>query len=288
MTVANRGWRDPQDASLVDLTEQQLASWLMERGRKVVCHRGRYWLQTYPGFYSATHFMARMKADEATRPSALCWGFRTSLREEDAAYANASIPLYLLSDIANYTWQSRSGRYRNKIRNMRKEVRIVELLGPEQLIAEGHGVVRSAHARNGYGTIPKRAAYRQAIERYYATRRGLVIGGLVEGRLAGYLTSHAVCGTAYLDQLYLATEHLRCNISLGLFFEWVQICRRSQGIREAVHGLHAREAAGLCRYKEELGLAVVQVPARAWFAPLTGPVVRQLRPHAYYRLTGHD
>jgi hypothetical protein len=33
---------------------------------------------------------------------------------------------------------------------------------------------------------------------------------------------------------------------------------------------------------------LVHVPPRIWFAPMTGTIVKTLRPHAYYRLTGHD
>jgi hypothetical protein len=126
------------------------------------------------------------------------------------------------------------------------------------------------------------------IRRYYDGGHCLVLGGLIDGHLGGYLTSYAIGTTAYIDDLFLHSDYLRTNISLGLFYEWVQICRRSGFIREIVHGLHAREAPGLCRYKEELGLAIVQMPVRVWFAPGTESAVRILRPHAYYRLTGHD
>jgi hypothetical protein len=280
--------RDVAESFLISLTEQEHATWLAERGRKVICNKGRYWLETYPGFYSATHSMAKMSAQEATRPSTFCWGFRTSLNDMDAEKANGSIPLHLLTDIDNYTLQTRSPRCRNKLRNLRKQVRIVELNKSDLLLNQGYDVLCSAHARNGYGSLSKRSEYQKDIEKYYDAGHGLVIGGLVDGNLGGYLTSYAVGTTAYVDEVFLDTQYLRTNISLGLFFEWMQICRRSKPIRQVVHGLHAREATGLCRHKEELGLSVVQVPTRIWFAPLTNRIVKQLRPHAYYRLTGHD
>lgn len=280
--------RDVTEASLVALTEQKLADWLGVRGRKIIRNKGRCWLEVQPGFYSSTHPMAKMSAYEATRPSTFCWGFRTSLRDADAEKANGSIPLHLLTDMDNYIWQTRTTRCRNKIRNFRKQVRIVELHRPDLLLDHGYDVLRSAHARNGYGRLPKRSEYQKNIEKYYDCGSGLVIGGLVDGKLGGYLASYAVGTTAYVDDLCLGSEYLRTNISLGLFFEWMQICRRSKLIREVVHGLHAREAAGLCRHKKELGLSVVHVPVRIWFAPLTNRIVKQLRPHAYYRLIGHD
>ncbi len=280
--------RDLAEASLVAMTEEELATWLTQRGMNVVCHNGRCWRETYPGFFVACHPLARMRAREATRPTPFCWGFRSSLSDADAGAANGSVPMHLMTDIESYTWETRSPRCRNKLRNLRKQADIVMLHKPDLLLEQGHDIVRSAHARNKYGKIPGQADYQRNIQRYFASGRGLVLGGLVDGKLGGYLTSYAVGAIAYVDELFLDSRYLRTNISLGLFFEWMQICRRNTAIREVVHGLHAREAAGLCQHKEELGLRVVHVPARIWFAPFTGTIVKQLRPHVYYRLTGHD
>lgn len=280
--------RDASEATLPPLTEEQFAGWLTARGQKTVRHQGRYWLRVHPGFYSALHPLARMTAAEASRPCRACWGYRCALREEDRQQANGSMPLHMLADVTDYTWQNLSPRHRNKLRNLRRQARIVELCEPELLSRQGYGILRSAHARNRYGRVPGPAAYRQMIRCYYDGGHCLVLGGLIDGHLGGYLTSYAIGTTAYIDDLFLHSDYLRTNISLGLFYEWVQICRRSGFIREIVHGLHAREAPGLCRYKEELGLAIVQMPVRVWFAPGTESAVRILRPHAYYRLTGHD
>lgn len=288
MQKYSNSYRETEETSLVPMLERELAAWLIDRGRSVIAHEGRHWLETWPGFFSAVHPMARMSAREATRPTWACWGFRTTLQDADREIANGSLPLHLLRDIDSYTLQTRSPRIRNKIRNLRRQVRIVELHRPDLLLAQGYDILRSTHLRTGYGKVPSLDRYQKAVERYYASGHGLVIGGLLDGKLGGYLTSHAIGPTAYLDELFLDSRYLHSNISLGLFFEWVQICRRSATIREVVHGQHAREAPGLCRHKTGLGLSVVHVPARFWFAPLTGNVVRRLRPHAYYRLTGHE
>lgn len=280
--------RDAAEAYLTSMTEQEHATWLAQRGRKIVLHKGRHWLETYPGFYTATHLMSKMTAQEATRPTTFCWGFRAPLDDAYARKANGSLPLHLLRDIDNYTLQNRSPRCRNKLRNLHKRVRIVELHKPDLLLDQGYDVLRSAHDRNHYGSLPKCSEYQKAVERYYDSGRGLIIGGLVDGKLEGYLTCNAVDETAYIEDLFLDTQYLRANIGLGLFFEFIQICRRSNSICQVIHGQHAREVTGLCRHKEELGLSVVQIPTRVWFAPLTDRIVKQLRPHAYYRLTGHD
>src|SRR3954447_12884380 len=52
---------------------------MRELGREVVLHRGRWWVRVVPGFYQPVHLLARMRPDEATRPTLRCWGLRASL-----------------------------------------------------------------------------------------------------------------------------------------------------------------------------------------------------------------
>ena len=100
--------------------------------------------------------------------------------------------------------------------------------------------------------------------------RSLVLAGMVEGRIAGYLVAKAVDGTAYIDEVFLATESLPTNVGSGLVFEFMQVCRRA-GIREVVYGLNSREDAALSRYKHEMGFPVVNVPARIWMLAVRKP-----------------
>jgi hypothetical protein len=286
--MPDKHFADASGAVLTPLTEPDLAAWLRDRGRKVVCHRGRWWTPTPAGFYHPVHHLARMTAEQATRPTPLCWGFRTTLADNQTHAANATLPVHLLSDVEYYDLQVLSPRRRNKIRNSRKEVAFVEFLAPDLLFDQGYEVVLSAHSRTGYGRLPSREEFRQKIATFFQPRRGLILGGLIDGRLGGFMTGHAVGSTAYVEEVFLHSDDLKSNIGIGLFFEWAQACRRSGKIREMVHGLHAREDDLLCQHKAGLGFTVVHVPARIWFAPLMEKIVRTKRPHAYYRLTGHD
>ncbi len=278
--------QDTSQAILPTLSEEELAEWLRLRGARVLCHKGRFWTGRSFGFFHAIHPMARMTFEEATRPLGFCWGFRTTLAPADAKLANATMPMHVLSNPESFSLESLSSRRRNKVRNCLKRVRIVEITGPDLLLDQGYGVALSARLRTGYGNISSPESYRREVERYFTRKKGLVLGGLIDGRLGGYLTSYAVGPTAYIDEVHLATEYLKTDISLGLFFEWMMICRRSGNIREVVHGLHTPENPQLCQYKAGLGFSVVQVPARIWFLPFTGPFLNRLRPAAYYRLTG--
>ena len=274
-------------AILHSLSEEEMAHWLSRRGGRVVHHKGRYWLAKPPGFFHAIHPLARMSAEEATRPDRLCWGFRTTLCEADAHLANSTLPVHILGDVAGYDLQKLSPRRRNQIRNCFKDVEIVAIETPDLLLEQGYGVAISAQSRTGYGRVPDPKRYKRDIERFFSAPCGFILGGLIDGRLAGYLTSYAVGSTAYVDEVTLATEYLGTNISSGLFFAWMQVCKSSGRIRQVVHGLHTPENAGLCRYKDSLGLSVVHLPAFAWFMPPTGRMVKRIRPYAYYRLKGH-
>jgi hypothetical protein len=113
-----------------------------------------------------------------------------------------------------------------------------------------------------------------------------VLAGIVDGGLGGYVTRTAVHGTAYIDNVWIATEALRSAIGTGLVFEFVQACRRGGGIREVAFGLDSAEDRSLVAFKEHLGFPVRLVPARVRINPLLAPIVRRRHPYEYYRLTG--
>ncbi|BCR06410.1 hypothetical protein DESUT3_34790 [Desulfuromonas versatilis] len=280
--------KDCSDSILRCITEGDFAAWRTQQGARVVCHRGRYWEAQPAGFFNGLHLMARMAAAETTRPTPFCWGYRATLRMEESARANGAMPVHLLGDVQNYTFENISSRRRNKIRNCRKQAEIVEFLDPQPLLEGGYEVLVSARRRTGYGKIPPVEAYRREMAGYFGSRRGLVLAARSEGRLSGYIAAFAVEGTAYVQSVELASEALSTNIGTTLVFELVQACRRSGTIDEIVYGLHSREDQPLCHYKEQMGFPAVQVPARVWFIPLAARLIRSLRPHAFYRLTGHD
>jgi len=216
------------------------------------------------------------------------WGFQACLTEHDEAVANAAVPAYVVSDLGSLDEGSLPGSRRNKLRRARRLAHMVELTGPAILREQGYDVVRSAHERTGYGHLPTREQYVAGLDRMADPAYGLVLAGLVDGRLGGYVTGYAVDGTAYVRDVVIATEALDTHISTGLTYEFIYACRRSPDVAELVHGLHAREDEGLCRYKDWLGLPLRSVPSRVGMLPGASAALRRLRPHKYYRLTGRD
>ncbi len=279
--------RDVSEAVLTSMTEEEFANWRREQGAHVACHRGRYWEEIRPGFYQPIHWMARLSAEQATRPAPLSWGFRATLCEDEAA-ANGSMPVHLLSDVEDYDLQSLPSTRRRHIRKCHKRVKIVELTSPALLQEQGYEVLLSAVTRTGYGKLPSRKDYLAGLADYITPGRRLVLAGLIGDKLGGYFTGYAVSGTAYMEDTIIATEALSTDMSSGLQFEFVQVCRRSGEIREIVSGQHSPEDSGLCAFKEEMGFPVKHVPTKVRMNPIMGKFIRWCRPHVYYRLTGHD
>ena len=99
----------------------------------------------------------------------------------------------------------------------------------------------------------------------------LVLVGIIDGELGGYVSGYAVDKTAYIMSVFVKTKVLPTNIITGLVFDFVQVCRRSGKIGEIVYGLHSREAFSLCKYKEGLGFPVKFIPLENFGCELSNP-----------------
>lgn len=280
--------RDSCETIIESMTEEEFANFLHEEGAQIFSHQGRYWKATYPGFYQPIHWMARLRAEEVTRPKLLSWGFQGTLCEDDAAFANSSLPVHFLPNLVNYDLKALTSKRRNKIKKCRNLVQIVELTGPKILQEQGYEVLLSSIQRTGYGKIPSKEQYLAGLSNYILPKRRFIIAGLIDGKLGGYITGYAINGSAYMEITRIATEALSTNIGTGLGFEFIQICRRSQQIYELINGLYSREDKNLCVFKEEMGFEVAQIPAKLEINPLMAKFIRWRYPDKYYRLHGHD
>jgi hypothetical protein len=279
-------FRDVGEACVPVVGETVMAEKLRRDGKHVVVHEGRYWADSRLGFYRPVNDLARLSVDEATWPTIRAWGFRACLTDSDARHANGALPAHLVSDLDGFDEELLSSSQRYKLRKARRKAKIVELTGPALLHDQGYEVLVSARKRTGYGALPSRAGYLAALGRFGEPGGGIVLAGLIGGRLGGYITGYAVDGTAYVGTVVIATEALSTHVSTGLTYEFVFACRRSGNIHELVHGLHAPEDEGLCRYKEWLSLPVRHLPSRVKMVPAAAAFIRRRSPHVYYRMTG--
>jgi hypothetical protein len=279
----------PSNVEIKPLTEARVAELFERQGLPVSRHHGRRWIQKPRGFYHSLHWLARHNADQARKPSALCWGYRTTLHESAAHLSNGSLPVHLLTDVGGYDMQALPSKRRNQLRKCLREVEIVALTGPALLREQGHAVMSTAMKRIGAGPPPTVEQYNRANDESFGSSGSsgsVCLAGLVDGRLAGYLVGRAIESSAYVDNIYLDTEMLGTNVGTGLVYEYAQICRRCESIREMAYGLHMPEDDALHRFKDGMGFPVVHVPLRWWINPLCRMILRRLRPHVYYRLIG--
>src|SRR4051794_13120288 len=134
---------------------------MRELGREVVLHRGRWWVRVVPGFYQPVHLLARMRPDEATRPTLRCWGLRASLAPESAASANGSIPAHVLPDPRGYDAGRLAPSQRRKLRKHLPEFDLVALDRPQHPpragIPDHAGGARAQPARAAARTAAVRA-----------------------------------------------------------------------------------------------------------------------------------
>src|SRR5664280_477332 len=229
------------EASVTVLTEAGLASMFADEGRPIVLRDGRYWRSTAPGFYEPLHFIGRMRVAQVKRPSLLCWGYRAALNEEDADSANGSIPVHFMADVEQYTDQLLSENRRRDLRKCRRLVEFVRLRDSTLLLEQGYGVLASARRRLGYEQLIAEDDYLTVVRRRAADGRRLLIGGLVEGRLGGYIECYAVDAVLYVENIYVATGALRTGIATGLYVETFGACARAGTIHAIVNGLQRPE-----------------------------------------------
>jgi hypothetical protein len=274
------------DSALTVMSETELAALRADDGARVALRNDRYWYEIFPGFYQPIHLLARMKALDVARPTRLCWGYRAALRDEDARVANGSIPVHLLTDITGSTEDLLNRNRRRDLRRCRQEVELRRVRDPSLLVEEGYRVFMSAMERVAYWQPLTEVEYQRRAERRAADERRLIIAGLADGKLGGYLESYAVDGVLYTNELIVATEALRTGISTGLYVEAIEIGARAGTVHTVCVGLHTPEHPDLCTFKAGLGFRVVHVPARAVIPGPIGAFIRRRRPAAYYRLTG--
>lgn len=286
-TLAVTQTRSIKESVILPQSEAEFARDRKAAGTRIIEKKGQFWWETHRGFYQPVHWMTRMPAAQAVKPALLCWAYRATLSATDAAEANGVLPVNLLQDVSKFDVEKLPDMRRRGLRKSRKLATIVELTGPEILRSEGYEVLRSSRLRTGYTSLPTKQDYLASLGRTYTTR-SVILAGIIQGKLGGYLEGYAVGPTAYIHSVILATEALPTQIGTALVVDFIQVCRQSGGIREIVYGQHSREDSSLVAYKEGMGFPVVRIPSKVYVNPILGSILRRRYPHFYYRLTGRE
>ncbi|MFB2933850.1 GNAT family N-acetyltransferase [Aerosakkonemataceae cyanobacterium BLCC-F154] len=272
------------------MSEEEVADWYRNQGVKLLYHEGHYWKESRFSFYEPIHLLARLNAKEATCPKRLYLGFRASLCEDDAKVANGIIPIHLLSDVDGYDLQSLPSKRRRQVRKSFELVSFIELKNPVLLYEQGYEVYASATARLSGNIIHlvSKKTYLANLKNHLISEKVFLLAGLINDRLAAYITGYAVNGSAYIDTIYVATDALSTSIGTGLVFEFVQACRRSGNIREVFYGYDTPKDPALTYFKEGMGFPVQYIPSTVAINRVIEPFLRWRYPSAYYITTGHN
>ena len=279
---------DISEAVIRPITETELALFTMKRGKKVVQHSGRYWVETARGFFEPVHWLARVPKEQINRPSHYCWGYRSCLHKEEAAYANGSLPIHLLdeNDLTHYEEANLPAKRRSQLRKSRKVVQVVRIVEPEPYLEQGYDVLKSAVNRTHHGSIPAFDRYCENMQRQFAEDKSILLAALVDGQMRGYVVLSAVDDVAYIDTVLLATEFLSTDMGTALAFESVQVARRCPQIKHVVYGLHSVEDSRLGVFKEGMGFKIHLWPLKFRIPQIIRWIVGRQSPEKLYRLMG--
>ena len=272
--------------SLTAMTEAEMASMRLEAGDTVVFRNGRYWRASFPGFYQPVHLLQGVRTAELRRPTGLCWGYRAALDVEAAHLANGSIPVFLMTDVQHFAESSLNRNRKGDLRKCRREVEIGRLKDRSILFEQGYSVYMSSMRRLAYRRPCSEKDFQATMRRRALDERRLIVAGLIDGRLGGYMESYAVGSVLYADELIVSTDAMRTGIGTGLYVETIKIGARSPSVDVVCVGFETPERPGLSVMKEGLGFRVVHVPARV---AMPGPIeamIKIVRPAAHYRLRG--
>jgi hypothetical protein len=284
--VLTDGAAPPVPETLVVLTEAELASLRAEEGARVVERHGRFWTQTFPGFFQPVHQLAEHRLTDVRRPVVRCWGYRSALVAEDAAQANGSLPVHLLADLPRFTEAAFDESRRRDLRKCRRQVEVVRMRDPDLFLRDGWSVYDSANRRVPLGPTMSEPEFRREMGQRVGDPRRVFVAGLIDGKLAGYLESYAVDGIFYGHELYVTTEALPTGIGTGLYLETMQIGVRAGTVHALCLGPVLRERPGVTKFKLGLGVPEALVPARVQIPRPIRAVIKTYRPAVYYRLTG--
>jgi hypothetical protein len=284
MSTSGVDWRE---ASFPVMQEADLARWLVAGGAVVVERHGRRWQRVVPGFYQPLHFLARLRADEVHCPNLFCWGYRSALAEADQRQANATLPIYVLPDLAHYDSRRLDGRRRNAINKAARVVDTVMLDRPDVLLEQGLPIMHQAAARNPHNHGVDDRHFAAWVKAGFRQPGPVFLAMLMGSTLVGFAVAFAIEGVAYYHQHFIADAARSLNLDRFSFHATALMAQRTPGIHTLANGLHVPESEGLADFKASQGLVIAEYPSRAVIQPLLGRLLRHYRPCQYYRLTGY-
>jgi hypothetical protein len=191
-----------------------------------------------------------------------------------------------MPDLAGYGPERLDRRRRQALAKAERSVDLVVLERPGIVLEQGYPLALEAAARNARNRPPPQASFAEWVKAAFDGPGPMVLGALDGGRLLGFSFSFAIDGVAYGHKAFIGDAGRRHCLDLLCFHAEALMAQRTPGIRTLINGLHTPENEGLCDFKRRQGLIVAEYPSLTTMHPVAGSVIRYLRPHQFYRLTG--
>lgn len=279
---------DISEAILHPQTLEQHVLALRRRGERVVKKRGLWWRRLTPFFFDALHPLKRTPFPEIRCPSLFCLGYRCLLPLEQAAHANGKLPVHLLADdqLKNYSEEVLRTEKRKQLRKARQVARFMQILDPDSHLDRMYEIAVSTLQRIGKESLPDRAKFRAGLQIRIREDQDCLVAAFIEGELAAYKLITAVEDVAYFVQTMVDSRFLKTEVGVGLYFESIQLVKRSNSVCYLMSGHHAPENASLTKFKEDMGLKHFGWPTRYWLSPMLRLYLARRAPAKLYRLTG--
>jgi hypothetical protein len=285
--VMSHDYPSASNATVHPIGEDDLARELLRDGQRLRFAHGRHWRDAGHGFFEPVHWLARFLTADA-QPPGRCLGFRYALDGTSSDQADGSLPVHLLTDVAGYREERLPHDARRYLRRLPSTgVRLVWVTDARLMRDQGYEVMMDWRRRVGRMRFaPDRERFIRSMERRLDDGSWLVLAGVRDGRLLGFMTAQVVDDTAYLYESKIATEGLRYRLSSALDHAAILAFQRGGSVSQVSAGLHQPELPGLTAYKLRQGFPVVHIATRVHVAKPVALFLRYRHPMKYYRMTG--
>ena len=267
--------RDINESVLTPFSEAKCAEWKQSRGKHIIEKDGYYLQQVKKGFYQSSNVLAQCPYEDISMPAWNAWGVRIALPPEDTAKANMNYHFYMLhgDDLLNYELSTLSSNRRNQVRRSFKRCQYYELLDKQLLLDQGYGVFTDCASRIGRTYVRPEDEFLLKCGNFIndGENHHMVLIGLVDGMLAGFIEAYAVEGVAYLETANFLSSALSSYVSVGLHYHIIRICKESPEIHTLIHGQVTYHTESLRTFKNSMQFKEIQVPAAVKISPLLQP-----------------
>lgn len=279
---------DISEAILRPQTLEQYIQALRRRGEQVVKKKGLWWRRLKPFFFDALHPLKWTPLSEIRRPSLFCLGYRCLLPLEQDVHANGKLPVHLLvnEQLKNFNEGDLRKEKRKQLRKAQQTAKFMQILDPDVHLDRIYEIAVSTLQRIGKKSPPDREKFRIGLRTRVLEDQDCLVAAFIEGELAAYKLITAVENVAYFVQTMVDSRFLRTEVGVGLYFESIQLVKRSNSICYLMSGHHAPENTSLTKFKEEMGLKYFGWPSRYWLSPLLRWYLALRAPAKLYRITG--